>query len=85
MLKGLENRPGSEEGQVCFSVSKDCLADVTAKEGREGRQVRKVVSPVVLDEEKSLRITPQLISLPGNQFLKFPRIFKKSFLGIVIC
>lgn len=39
---GIRSPPGPEEGQVCFSVSKDCLADVTAGEGRRGGQVQGV-------------------------------------------
>lgn len=48
---------GSEEGHVCFSVSKDCLADVTADGGGQERRTgacAKVASPAHLDGEPPL-------------------------------
>lgn len=48
---------GSEEGHVCFSVSKDCLADVTADGGGQERRTGacgKVVSPAHLEGEPPL-------------------------------
>lgn len=40
--KGLDRPPGSEEGQVCFSVSMGWRVDVTAEEGGRLGQVRGV-------------------------------------------
>lgn len=56
--------PGVEEGHVCFSVSKDCLADVTADGGGQERRTgarSKVVSRAVSGEELPLARATTLI------------------------
>lgn len=65
--------PRSQQGRLCFSVSKDCLADVTADGGGQERRTgarSKVVSPAVLDEE-----------LPPNGHLLSSTFLETSFLS----
>lgn len=67
--------PRSQEGRLCFSVSKDCLADVTADGGGQDRRTGarcKVVSSAVLDEE-----------LPPNGHLLSSALLESSFLSFL--
>lgn len=63
--------PGVEEGHVCFSVSKDCLADVTADGGGQERRTgarSEVVSRAVSGEELSLARTTTLVFASSLSF-----------------